>query len=82
MVTLHLGSCSGGDEIESLQTIDPATGKKITDETSIIIYPANLFVTGKDTLHQAIYEIQDDMMAQIQLFEEEGRSIEAKRIKE
>ena len=71
-----------GDEIESLQTIDPATGKKITDETSIIIYPANLFVTGKDTLHQAIYEIQDDMMAQIQLFEEEGRSIEAKRIKE
>ena len=71
-----------GDEIESLQTIDPVTGKKITDETSIIIYPANLFVTGKDTLQQAIYEIQDDMMAQIQLFEEEGRSIEAKRIKE
>ncbi len=71
-----------GDEIESLQTIDPATGKKITDETAIIIYPANLFVTGKDTLQQAIYEIQDDMMAQIQLFEEEGRSIEAKRIKE
>jgi excinuclease ABC subunit B len=71
-----------GDEIESLQTIDPATGKKITDETSIIIYPANLFVTGKDTLQQAIYEIQDDMMAQIQLFEDEGRSIEAKRIKE
>ncbi len=71
-----------GDEIESLQTIDPATGKKITDETSIIIYPANLFVTGKDTLQQAIYEIQDDMMAQIQLFEDEGRALEAKRIKE
>ena len=71
-----------GDEIESLQTIDPATGKKITDEKSIIIYPANLFVTGKDTLQQAIYEIQDDMMAQIQLFEEEGRALEAKRIKE
>jgi excinuclease ABC subunit B len=71
-----------GDEIESLHTIDPATGKKITDETSIIIYPANLFVTGKETLQQAIYEIQDDMMAQIQLFEEEGRAIEAKRIKE
>lgn len=71
-----------GDEIESLQTIDPNTGKKITDESGIIIYPANLFVTGKETLQQAIYEIQDDMMAQIQLFEEEGRSIEAKRIKE
>jgi len=71
-----------GDEIEALQTIDPATGKRITEEKEIIIYPANLFVTGKDTLQQAIYEIQDDMVAQIQLFEEEGRSIEAKRIKE
>ena len=71
-----------GDEIESIQTIDPQSGKKITQETSILIYPANLFVTGKDTLQQAIYEIQDDMMAQIQLFEEEGRGLEAKRIKE
>jgi excinuclease ABC subunit B len=71
-----------GDEIESLQTIDPISGKKITEETSIIIYPANLFVTGKDVLQQAINEIQDDMMAQIELFEEEGRRVEAKRIKE
>lgn len=71
-----------GDEIEALQTIDPETGKKITEEQSIIIYPANLFVTGKDVLQQAIYNIQDDMMAQIQLFEEEGRALEAKRIKE
>lgn len=71
-----------GDEIESLQTIDPISGKKITDEPSIIIYPANLFVTGKDVLQQAIKEIQDDMMAQIDLFEEEGRRLEAKRIKE
>jgi excinuclease ABC subunit B len=71
-----------GDEIESLQTIDPHTGKRIAEESSIIIYPANLFVTGKDTLQQAIYEIQDDLVAQIQLFEEEGRTIESKRIKE
>lgn len=71
-----------GDEIESLQTIDPISGKKITEEPSIIIYPANLFVTGKDVLQQAIHEIQDDMMAQIELFEEEGRRVEAKRIKE
>ena len=71
-----------GDEIESLQTIDPISGKRITEESSIIIYPANLFVTGKDVLQQAIHEIQDDMMAQIELFEEEGRRVEAKRIKE
>ncbi len=71
-----------GDEIEALQTIDPATGRKITEEPAITIYPANLFVTGQDTLQQAIREIQDDMMAQVQLFEDEGRQIEAKRIKE
>ena len=71
-----------GDEIESLQIIEPQSGKKITEEATITIYPANLFVTGKDTLQQAIYEIQDDMVAQVQLFAEEGRNIEAKRIKE
>lgn len=71
-----------GDEIESIQTIDPYTGKKITDEQVITIYPANLFVTGKDVLQQAINEIQDDLVLQIQYFEEEGRKLEAKRIKE
>lgn len=71
-----------GDEIESIQRIDPYTGKKISDESIISIFPANLFVTGKDVLHQAIHEIQDDLMAQINYFEEEGRMLEAKRIKE
>jgi excinuclease ABC subunit B len=71
-----------GDEIESLETIDPVTGKRITAEETITIYPANLFVTAKDTINQAIYEIQDDMVAQIQLFQDEGRNLEAKRIKE
>lgn len=71
-----------GDEIESIQTIDPYTGKKITDEQIITIFPANLFVTGKDVLQQAIKEIQDDLVLQIQYFEEEGRRLEAKRIKE
>ena len=71
-----------GDEIESIQIIDPFTGKKVSEETSIIIYPANLFVTGKDLLQQSIKEIQDDLVLQIQYFEEEGRMLEAKRIKE
>lgn len=71
-----------GDEIESIQRIDPYTGKKISDESVITIFPANLFVTGKDVLHQAINEIQDDLVDQIQYFEEEGRMLEAKRIKE
>ena len=71
-----------GDEIESLETIDPVSGRRITLEDKITIYPANLFVTAKETVNQAILEIQDDMVAQVQLFEEEGRMLEAKRIKE
>lgn len=71
-----------GDEIEELLTIDPLTGKRVTQETSIIIYPANLFVTDRDSLPAIINQIQDDMMAQIAYFEEDGRMLEAKRLKE
>ncbi len=71
-----------GDEIESLQRIDPGTGKKISDETTVTIFPANLFVTGKESLNLAIREIQDDMVLQVQMFEMEKRHLEAKRIKE
>src|SRR6188768_3121820 len=71
-----------GDEIESMQRIDPHSGKKISDETIITIFPANLFVTGKAMLHQAIREIQDDMVAQVGMFETELRHLEAKRLKE
>jgi excinuclease ABC subunit B len=46
------------------------------------LYPANLFVTGKETLNTAIHEIQDDMVAQHKYFEKEGRDVEAKRIQE
>ncbi len=71
-----------GDEVEQIQRIDPIEGKKISQETAISIFPANLFVTGKETLHQAIREIQDDLVAQIALFEREKRFLEAHRIKE
>jgi len=71
-----------GDEIESLQIINPSTGKKISDEKLITIYPANLFVTAKDVIDVAIDEIQNDLVHQISSFEEERRFLEAKRIKE
>ncbi|MEL7001267.1 MAG: excinuclease ABC subunit UvrB, partial [Bacteroidota bacterium] len=71
-----------GDEIEAIQRVDPATGKKISDETIITIFPANLFVTGKDLLHLAIKEIQDDMVAQVHQFEKERKHLEAKRLQE
>ncbi|WP_046245977.1 excinuclease ABC subunit UvrB [Hymenobacter terrenus] len=72
-----------GDEIESVQKIDPVSGKKLSDETSgVALYPANLFVTGKETLNTAIKEIQDDMVQQHAYFAKEGRDSEAKRIME
>lgn len=71
-----------GDEIEAIQMIDPATGKKTSDEKIINIFPANLFVTGKDVLHQAINEIQDEMVDRVQQFEDDRRFLEAKRLKE
>jgi excinuclease ABC subunit B len=71
-----------GDEIENIQLIDPNTGKKISDEKQAVIFPANLFVTGKDMLQQAIKEIQDDMVLQVDMFEGERKHLEAKRLKE
>lgn len=71
-----------GDEIESIHRIDPQSGKKISEENSVTIYPANLFVTGKESLHVAMREIQHDMMTQVSMFESERRHLEAKRLKE
>jgi excinuclease ABC subunit B len=71
-----------GDEIESIQRIDPFTGKKISDESAATIFPANLFVTGKELLNQCIHQIQDDLMIQLNMFEMEKRHLEAKRLKE
>ncbi|ACE05731.1 hypothetical protein Aasi_0293 [Candidatus Amoebophilus asiaticus 5a2] len=71
-----------GDEIEAIHSIDPNTGQKLSEERQVLIFPANLFVTSKDTLQQAIHEIQDDLVAQIKFFENEGRFDEAKRIQE
>ena len=71
-----------GDEIEEIQRIDPNNGKRLSGEKRIAIFPANLFVMGRDVLLQAIYEIQDELTAQIRYFASEGRLQEAERIKE
>ena len=71
-----------GDEIESISKVDPLSNRKISDQDSLIIYPANLFVTNKEIIDIAIKEIEEDLHNQINFFEEEGRFVEAKRIKE
>lgn len=71
-----------GDEVEEIHRIDPWTGKKVSDEKMISIFPANLFVTGKETMLRAISEIQEDLVKQIAHFGGEGRLAEAERIKQ
>ena len=71
-----------GNEIESIETIDPISGKRINTFDTYNIYPANLFVTSKDTLNQAVSEIQDDMVAQHDFFAQNGKGLEAARLKE
>ena len=71
-----------GDDIERITRINPETGATLSNEVGITIYPANLFVTGKELLHQSMREIQDDLVEQIKFFEGEGRFQEATRIRE
>ena len=71
-----------GDEIENIESIDPQTSEKLHGFEEVNIYPANLFVTGKDTMQQAIWEIQQDMVKQVDYFKSQGKFLEAKRIEE
>ncbi|MFT6844375.1 MAG: excinuclease ABC subunit B [Flavobacteriales bacterium] len=71
-----------GDEIESIETIDIMSGDRINVFDEINIYPANLFVTSKDTMQLAFKEIQDDMVARVDYLKEEGKHLEAKRLLE
>ena len=70
-----------GDEIETIETIDPVSGATLEFLNEISIYPANNFVTTKERTRSAIATIQDDMMAQCAYFEEIGKHLEAKRLK-
>lgn len=71
-----------GDEIEEIESFDPYTNQTIETHDKINIYPANLFVTAKQTMMDAIYRIQDDMVRQVDYFKEIGRPLEAKRLED
>ena len=71
-----------GNEVETLETIDPVSGKKIMSFETISIYPAQLFVTSRATMNEAIWEIQQDMVLQREAFEQKAKYIEAKRLEE
>ncbi len=71
-----------GDEIESIEELEPETMQQVDRFEEYHIYPANLFLTSKETQERAIRQIQDDLRAQIEYFKETGKDLEAKRIDE
>ena len=70
------------DEIDSLESFEPTTGRRIDALEELTIFPANIFVTSKEKMDSAIIEIQDDMFKQAEYFREIGKSLEAKRLED
>jgi len=71
-----------GDEIESIETLELSSGKRIAKVENAAIFPANLYIAPKDKLQQILYEIQDEAANQAEYFKETGKYIEAQRISE
>ena len=70
-----------GDEIEEIEKFDPTTNEILSKQKEVIIYPANIFVTSPNKIHEVIKLIQDDLVKQYDYFNEIGSSLEANRIK-
>lgn len=71
-----------GDEIEEIESFDIKTSQVVEKFEKLTIYPANMFVTSPDVLQNAIWEIQQDLVKQVDYFKEIGKHLEAKRLEE
>ncbi|MBN8664928.1 MAG: excinuclease ABC subunit UvrB [Chitinophagales bacterium] len=71
-----------GDEIEEIESIEKTTAKRIGTMDNAAIFPANLYLAPKDMMQQIMHEIQDEMMLQVEYFKNNGKVIEAQRLKE
>lgn len=71
-----------GDDIEEIEIIDPASGKRQEKQMAVTLFPANLFVTPKDRMLKAIFAIQDELEERKAQLYTEGRNMEAKRLEE
>ncbi len=71
-----------GDEVESIETFDATNNSIIESFEEHLIYPANIFLTAKETMQDAIHEIQADMVDRTEYFREVGQHLEAKRLEE
>lgn len=70
------------DEIDAIEEVDPVSGHRIMDYDEFRIYPANLFMTTKESTLRAIHQIEDDLTKQVEYFKEIGKPFEAKRLYE
>jgi len=71
-----------GDVVEEISTFDPIEGNRINDLDEYIIYPANIFVTTRERINQAISEIQEDLVRQVIYFNDIGKKEEARRLEQ
>ena len=71
-----------GDEIEEIEVFDVKTSQVVEKYENLTIYPANMFVTSQDVLQAAIWDIQQDLVKQVDYFKEIGKHLEAKRLEE
>ena len=71
-----------GDEVDSIEELDPVSMTRVQAFDEYNIYPANLFMTTKEGTLRAIHEIEDDLRARVEYFESMGKPLEAKRLYE
>jgi excinuclease ABC subunit B len=71
-----------GDEIEHIETFDPINNIRLESHDQMMIYPANIFVTTKERIHEAIHHIQDDLVLHLESMRNAGKKLEAKRLEE
>ncbi len=71
-----------GDEIESIESLEIESGKRIEEMENAAIFPANLYLAPKELVQEIIAEIQDEMRAQVEYFKSTGKQLEAQRLKE
>ena len=70
-----------GDEVERISVVDPLTGEKVTELDELIVFPATHYVTGEERMGTAITRIEDELQQRLAQFEEEGKLLEAQRLR-
>lgn len=71
-----------GDEIESIESLDPVSGRRLELQEILTVYPANIFVTSQEKMKESLVEIQDDLFRQVGYFRKNDKEMEARRLED